>query len=81
MNKSDIKKQKLERFERLAEKRVSEVLKRLRLVANLSNRRNYSYSEEHVRQIIDAIDKELRQVRSRFQQEGEQGAHTFSFRK
>ncbi len=72
---------KLGRFERLAERRVSETLRRLRLVGNLSNRHNYEYSEDHVRQILDALDAGMRQLKQRFRNEGNASGETFSFRK
>jgi len=72
---------KLQRFERLAEKRVTEALRRLRLVGNLSNRANYEYSEDHVRQLIEALEAELKQLKNRFRQEGAGAGQTFSFRK
>jgi len=72
---------KLERFERLAEKRVTEALRRLRLVGNLSNRANYEYSEDHVRQLIEALEVELKQLKNRFRHEGAGAGQTFSFRK
>jgi hypothetical protein len=69
------------RFERLAERRVTETIKKMRLVANLSNRNNYSYTEEHAKQILDALEAELRQVKARFRQETSQQSNGFSFRK
>ena len=33
------------RFERLAERRVTEVLRKMRLIGNLSNKRNYTYTD------------------------------------
>lgn len=72
---------KLQRFERLAQKRVTEALRRLRLVGNLSNRANYEYSDEHVRQLTEALEAELKQLKNRFRQEGGGAGQTFSFRK
>ncbi|MDP2319732.1 MAG: hypothetical protein Q8O42_10390 [Acidobacteriota bacterium] len=72
---------KLQRFERLAEKRVTEVLRRLRLVGNLANRANYEYSDDQVRQITDALDAELRQLKSRFRSDGAVAGSSFSFKK
>lgn len=57
---------KLGNFERLAEKRTVAILKKLKLLGNLSNRNNYSYSEEHIRQMFGAIDRELKSTRDRF---------------
>jgi uncharacterized protein YeeX (DUF496 family) len=72
---------KLQRFERLAQKRVTEALRRLRLVGNLSNRANYEYSDDHVKQITEALETELKELKNRFRQEGAGAGHTFSFRK
>lgn len=68
-------------FERLAEKRVSEAIKKIRLIGNLSNRRNYDYTETHVRQIIDALESELKNMKSKFRSEETSEDVTFSFKK
>ena len=72
---------KLSRFERLAERRVAETLHRLRLIGNLSNRHNYDYTDNHVQQILDALDVAMRQLKQRFRQEEGPGGESFSFRK
>lgn len=72
---------KLERFERLAERRVTETLRRLRLIGNLANRHNYEYTEDHIRKILDALDAGMRQLKQRFRQEDNPGGESFSFRK
>jgi hypothetical protein len=69
------------RFERLAEKRVNEAIKKLRLVGNLSNRHNYDYTEGHVKQMVLVLDQELRRVRARFREEGAGRRLSFSFDK
>ena len=53
----------------------------MRLIGNLSNRHNYSYSEEHVKQILEALEGELRQVKARFRQETSLQSNGFSFKK
>lgn len=70
---------RLDRFERLAQRRVSEILARIRLVGNLSDRRNYEYSEEHVRQIFDAIEAEVKASRARFKNVDVAGTDSFMF--
>ena len=35
---------KMEKFEELAEKRVSDTLKKLQLIGNLANKNNYDYT-------------------------------------
>ena len=54
------------RFERLAERRVSEAIKKLRLIGNLSNRNNYDYDGAQSKQILDALDEELKNLKLRF---------------
>jgi hypothetical protein len=68
-----------ERFERLAQRRVSEILARIRLVGNLSDKRNYEYSEEHVRQIFDAVEAEVKASRARFKNVDTTATDSFRF--
>ena len=49
-----------DRFVRLAESRVNKAIKSIRLIGNLSNKNNYSYTDKDAKQIIRALDKELR---------------------
>lgn len=72
--------EKLQRFERLAEKRLTETIKKLRLVGNLANRHNYSYTDDHVRQILHAIDAEVRSLKQRFLGQPREGDPGFRFR-
>lgn len=72
---------KASRFERLAERRVTEALRKMRLIGNLANRRNYAYTDEHVKQIVEALGFELRQVKAKFRQETTSHEEAFSFRK
>ncbi len=55
-----------ERFKRIATVRTNAVLDRLRILGNLSNRQMYSYSEEDINKIFSAINKQLREVRIKF---------------
>jgi hypothetical protein len=57
---------KRQKFIELAEKRVSRLIKDVRLVGNLSNRSNYVYRDDDVRKIFAAIETELRAARKRF---------------
>jgi hypothetical protein len=72
---------KSNRFERLAERRVTETIKKMRLIGNLANRHNYSYTEDQVKQILEALDGELRHVKGRFRQETSVQSQGFSFKK
>lgn len=58
---------KREAFARLAEQRTNAVLDRIRLLGNLSNPYAYNYSEEDVRLMFMAIDRELKSARAKFQ--------------
>jgi len=55
-----------ERFKRIASVRTNAVLDRIRILGNLSNRQMYSYSEEDINKIFSAINKQLREVRAKF---------------
>ena len=55
------------RFLRLAEKRVNVVLDRLRLLGQLSDKRNYDYTDAQVAKIFRAIDQELKSTKSKFE--------------
>ncbi len=55
-----------EKFIELAEKRVTRAIKDLRLIGNLANRNNYEYTENEVRQIIFALEKEVKKLKGAF---------------
>jgi hypothetical protein len=69
---------KRSKFVVLAEKRVTRLLRDVRLVGNLGNRSNYTYTEEDVRKIFASIDNEVRSARKRF--EGKSGSEDHAFR-
>lgn len=55
------------KFVEIAEKRVTRLLKDIRLIGNLSNRNNYSYEAEDVAKIFGAIQAEITTSRKRFE--------------
>ncbi|MEY8351289.1 hypothetical protein AALF16_24055 [Bacillus cereus] len=71
---------KREKFEELAEKRVSETVKKMRLIGNLSNRNNYDYTDEHVKQILSKLEEELKALRSKFSESNREKDSTFKFK-
>lgn len=73
--------EKRDKFERLAEKRVTETIKRIRLVGNLSNKNNYDYTEAHAKQIIDTLENEIKLLKNKFKDEQDQSDSNFSFKK
>ncbi|RMF17377.1 MAG: hypothetical protein D6761_04385 [Candidatus Dadabacteria bacterium] len=64
---------KRDRFVRLAERRVNKALKDIRLIGNLSNRAAYSYTQEDVKKIFRALQREIEAAHSRFT-DAERGA-------
>lgn len=55
------------RFFRVAERRTREILHKLRLLGNCSNKSAYSYTEEEVEHIFSAIQEQLDSARARFE--------------
>ena len=54
------------KFKNLAEKRVTRAIKDIKLIGNLSNKGNYSYTQEEVKKIYDALRKALDRMKARF---------------
>ena len=58
--------QKAERFKRLAESRVNKCLNSLRVIGNLANRHNYSYTEAQVQEVFRVLGQELATAKKKF---------------
>ena len=58
---------KRQAFQRLATKRTNAVLERIRVLGHCANPQFYEYSEEDVKRIFQAIEKELKVVKTKFQ--------------
>ena len=67
---------KEDRFRRLAEQRVNAILDKMRLLGQLSNRRNYTYTSGQTEAIFLAISRELRATKAKFGQ-GERAEKKF----
>jgi len=63
----NISESKEEAFRRLATKRTNAVLERIRVLGHCANPQLYEYSEQDVKKIFQAIEKELKIVKIRFQ--------------
>jgi len=61
---------KAERFKRLATKRTQNVLYALRVLGNCANRSAYEYTNEDVKKIFTAIEKQIDEVRTKFKDTG-----------
>lgn len=53
-------------FKRLASARTNEVLRRLKILGNCSNRSHYDYTEEEINKIISEIEKKVRETKAKF---------------
>ena len=58
--------EKREKFEELAEKRVSVVKEKIRILSNLANKNNYDYTQDHVDQIISSLLEEIDDLEQKF---------------
>ncbi len=68
---------KTDKFIFLANKRVNKAIKVLKLIGNLANKKNYSYSDEQVKKIIKALQKEVDSIRHNFQNSESVGQDSF----
>lgn len=71
---------KRDRFIRLAEARTNKIIDMLRLLGNCSSTSNYEYTEEDVRKIFAAIEKEMKIAKSRFTDQEERREERFTLR-
>ena len=67
-----------DKFVELAQKRVSRVIKDMRLIANLSNKTNYAYNDEDVKKIISTLKSEINRLQKRFETSVSENEETFS---
>lgn len=58
------------KFVELAEKRVSRTIKDIKLIGNLSNKSNYSYTQEDTDKIYKALKKAVEEMKARFESSG-----------
>ena len=57
---------KRQKFVRLAEARTNKILEMMRLLGNCSSKSNYDYSEEDIRKIFTALEKEMKNTKNKF---------------
>jgi len=65
MNQNDEETRK-ERFARVATRRTNEILKKIRVLSNCSNKSAYAYTDEEINKIFSAIDRELKIAKAKF---------------
>lgn len=54
------------RFKRVASKRVNEILEKIRILGNCSNKSSYEFTEEEISKIFSEIDKCLKLTKAKF---------------
>lgn len=67
-----------ERFVSLANSRVTAAITQIRLVGNLSNRRNYEYTAEDAAKITRSLQREIDELKAKFKGEEKNGSSIFS---
>ena len=65
--------EKREKFKELAEKRVSNAMKNIQLIGNLSNTRAYEYDEEDIKKIFKTLREEISLAESKFKSKNKSG--------
>ena len=55
-----------DRFNRLASKRTNDLINKIRILGNCSNKSSYEYTEDDINKIFRAIEKELKLTKSKF---------------
>lgn len=68
---------KAENFVRLAEARTNKIIDMVLLLGNLSNKTNYSYTDEQVKAIFDSIQQALDETKQKFLEESAQKRKKF----
>lgn len=68
---------KAENFVRLAEARTNKIIDVVLLLGNLSNKTNYSYTDEQVKAIFDSIQQALDETKQKFLEEPTQKRKKF----
>jgi len=66
-----------DKFVTLAEKRVNSAIRYIRLIGNLSNRSNYVYTEKDVKKITSALNKEIKIMKEKFENNGSTNVDVF----
>ncbi len=55
-----------ERFARVATRRTNEILKKIGVLSNCSNKSAYAYTDEEINKIFSAIERELKIAKAKF---------------
>lgn len=64
---------KKERFKRIVENRTNKIINMIDLLGNCSNKNNYEYTEEDVKNVFNAIESSLKISKMKFIEKQEKG--------
>jgi len=76
----EVMEKRRDKFIELAEKRVTRALNDLRLIGNLANKGNYSYTDDDVKKVMQAIEYEVKNLRRRFENSSEETGVVFKLK-
>lgn len=62
----EIKENRKDRFIRVASKRTDEIIDKLRILGNCSNKSSYDYTDDQVNKIFSTITKEMLEAKAKF---------------
>ncbi|MCG2700236.1 hypothetical protein L6274_04235 [Candidatus Parcubacteria bacterium] len=63
MNKGETKN---DRFKRIVTKRTNNILNKIRVLSNCSNKNSYNYTFDEVNKVFNTIEKATREARNKF---------------
>ena len=75
----DNSEQKMDRFKRVASRRVDNILKGIRSLSKCSNTNNYEYNEEDLNKMLRAIRDELKTMETIYKKNLQKNNSTFNF--
>ncbi len=64
---------KRERFKRIAENRTNKIINMIDLLGNCSNKNNYEYTDEDIKNIFSAIENSIKISKMKFIEKQEKG--------
>lgn len=64
---------KRERFKRIAENRTNKIINMIDLLGNCSNKNNYEYTDEDIKNIFNAIENSIKISKMKFIEKQEKG--------
>lgn len=80
MVRENVTSEKRERFHRIAESRANKIASMVRLLGNCTNKSNYSYTDDEVKDLFAFIEKEVKHAKARFSSSDKNDEGVFKFR-